>query len=176
MRHDGLFKNQFSIVRRSLAARQRFRPFWEIQPRVAYKLPGCQALGRQHAHCAAFPVSAHCSERSPLGCHRKQSRIRLKHLLPTATVPALAGLAATACLAPQALADPAPAQAPAQSATVADARSYASLAPDELLAAVKPATGHTAGAARAVSYTVRSGDSLSSIAGRFYHKQNAWPV
>ena len=32
------------------------------------------------------------------------------------------------------------------------------------------------GPAQAVSYTVRSGDSLSSIAGRFYHKQNAWPV
>ena len=93
----------------------------------------------------SFPVSAHSSERGPLGSHRKQSRIRLKYLLPTAAVPALAGMAATAFLAPQALADPAPAQAPAQSATVADARSYASLAPDELLAAVTPATGHTPG-------------------------------
>jgi LysM repeat protein len=111
-----------------------------------------------------------------LGSHRKQSRIRRKYLLPTAAVPALAGMAATAWLAPQALADPAPAQAPAQSATVADARSYASLAPDQLIAAVKPTTGHTPGSAQAVSYTVRSGDSLSSIAGRFYHKQNAWPA
>ena len=56
--------------------------------------------------------------------------MRLKYLLPTAAVPALAGLAATAFFAPQALANPAPAQAPAQSATVADARHYAGLAPD----------------------------------------------
>ena len=97
--------------------------------------------------------------------------MRLKYLLPTSAVPALAGLAATAFFAPQALADPAPAQAPAQSATVADARSYAGLAPDQLIAAVKPATRHAPRSAQAVSYTVRSRDSLSLIAGRFYHKQ-----
>ena len=39
-----------------------------------------------------------------------------------------------------------------------------------------PATRHAPRSAQAVSYTVRSGDSLSLIAGRFYHKQNAWPV
>ena len=111
-----------------------------------------------------------------MGSHRKQSRIRRKYLLPTAAVPALAGMAATVCLAPQALADPAPAHAAAQSVTVTDTRSYTGLAPAELLAAVQPATGQTRGSAQAVSYTVRSGDSLSSIAGRFYHKQNAWPV
>jgi phage tail protein X len=35
---------------------------------------------------------------------------------------------------------------------------------------------HTAAPAPAATYTVRSGDSLSSIAGKVYHKQNAWPV
>lgn len=44
----------------------------------------------------------------------------------------------------------------------------------QLLAATKPATSHKAAPAR--SYTVRSGDSLSAIAGRFYHNENAWPV
>ena len=38
------------------------------------------------------------------------------------------------------------------------------------------AMGHQASSAQAVKYTVRSGDSLSAIAGRFYHKQSAWPV
>lgn len=110
-----------------------------------------------------------------MGCHSKPSRIRLKHLLPTAAVPALVGLAATACLAPQALADPAPAHTAAQPAAatqpavVADEGGYAGMAPAELLAAVRQA-------ARPVSYTVRAGDSLSSIAGRFYHKPSAWPV
>jgi LysM repeat protein len=89
-------------------------------------------------------------------------------------------MAAAVCLAPSALADPAPAHAAAHSATaeaatVVDAASYAGLSPAELLATVQQASGN-AQAAKATSYTVRSGDSLSSIAGKVYHKQNAWPV
>jgi len=89
-------------------------------------------------------------------------------------------MAAAVCLAPQALADPAPAHAAAHSATaepatVVDAASYAGLSPAELLATVQQAGGHAQGTQPA-SYTVRSGDSLSSIAGKVYHKQNAWPV
>jgi LysM repeat protein len=89
-------------------------------------------------------------------------------------------MAAAVCLAPQALADPAPAHAAAHSATaepatVVDAASYAGLSPAELLATVQQAGGH-AQATQPASYTVRSGDSLSSIAGKVYHKQNAWPV
>jgi transglycosylase-like protein len=88
-------------------------------------------------------------------------------------VPALAGVAAAVCLAPQAQADPAPAHAAARpaAATVADVI----MSRDETLAAVKRAA-HMAGPARPASYTVRSGDSLSSIAGKIYHKQDAWPV
>jgi LysM repeat protein len=89
-------------------------------------------------------------------------------------------MAAAVCLAPQALADPAPAHAAAHSATakaatVVDAASYAGLSPAELLATVQRASGNDQ-PAKATSYTVRSGDSLSSIAGKVYHKQNAWPV
>jgi LysM repeat protein len=89
-------------------------------------------------------------------------------------------MAAAVCLAPQALADPAPAHAAAhaataEAATVVDAASYAGLSPAELLATVQQANGKTPGA-QSASYTVRSGDSLSSIAGKVYHKQNAWPV
>ena len=86
-------------------------------------------------------------------------------------MPAVAGMAAAVCLAPQALADPAPAHAAAHSAMVAGAL----MSRDETLAAVKRAA-LTAAPARPVSYTVRSGDSLSAIAGKVYHKQNAWPV
>jgi Tfp pilus assembly protein FimV len=93
-------------------------------------------------------------------------------------VPALAGMAAVVGLAPQALADPAPAHAAAQpaaatrTATIADALSHGGMSPAELFSAVQA----SAPAAKSASYTVRSGDSLSKIAGKVYHKQNAWPV
>ena len=107
-----------------------------------------------------------------MGCHRKAPRNRITHLLPKVAAPAVAGVAAAVCLAPQALADPAPAaHAAGRSATVADAI----MSRDDTLAAVKRAA-HTAAPARPTSYTIRSGDSLSSIAGKVYHKQNAWPV
>jgi len=94
-------------------------------------------------------------------------------------MPALAGMAAAVCLAPQAQADPAPAHAAAQPAaatrtgTMSDALSQAGLSPAELFAAVRQTSGNTSRPAR---YTVRSGDSLSAIAGKVYHKQNAWTV
>ena len=94
-------------------------------------------------------------------------------------MPALAGVAAVVCLAPQALADQAPAHAAAQpaaatrTATIADALSRSGMSPVELFFAAQHAGGNAAGPA---SYTVRSGDSLSAIAGKVYHKQNAWPV
>jgi LysM repeat protein len=90
-------------------------------------------------------------------------------------------MAAAVCLAPQAQAEPAPAHVAvhaavtAERATVADATNYARKSTAELLAAVQQASGQ-AQSAKAATYTVRSGDSLSSIAGKVYHKQNAWPV
>ena len=87
-------------------------------------------------------------------------------------------MAAVVCLAPQALADPAPAHGAAQpaaatrTATIADALSYGGMSPSELFSAVRA----SAQPAKPASYTVRSGDSLSKIAGKVYHKQNAWPV
>jgi LysM repeat protein len=92
-------------------------------------------------------------------------------------VPALAATAAAVCLAPQAMADPAPAHAAAGPAVGADAVSYVGLSA-EVLPAKANAAGNTAGSAQAktVTYTVREGDSLSSIAVRFYHQPSAWPV
>ncbi|HEX5296411.1 MAG TPA: transglycosylase family protein [Streptosporangiaceae bacterium] len=100
-------------------------------------------------------------------------------MLPTAAVPALAGMAAVVCLAPQAQAEPAPAHAAvrtavtAEPATVADADAGMSTA--HLLAVIRQSRGH-AQKAQPDHYTIRSGDSLSKIAGKVYHKQNAWPV
>jgi LysM repeat protein len=91
-------------------------------------------------------------------------------------------MAAAACLAPSAMAEPLPAHtaaqaaAAAQPAAVTDAASYMGVSTAHLLAASQQATGHRAASAQAIKYTVRPGDSLSSIAGRVYHNSNAWPV
>ena len=90
-------------------------------------------------------------------------------------MPAVAGVAAAVCLAPQALADPAPAHAATLSAERTATAAGVLMSQDETLAAVKR-TAHLAAPAQPVSYTIRSGDSLSAIAGKVYHKQNAWPV
>ena len=90
-------------------------------------------------------------------------------------------MAAVVCLAPQAQAEPAPAHAAghtavtAETTTVADATSYAGMSTADMLAVVQQSGGH-AQQAQPDSYTIRSGDSLSKIAGKVYHKQNAWPV
>jgi hypothetical protein len=144
---------------------------------------GCPQVG------AAFLVSAPCTERSPLGCHRKHSRIRVPRRLPTAAAPALvgvAGVAAAFCLTPQALADPAAAHQGTHQAVVTDAASRLGPSSAQLLSAIEQATQHTAtqhtaarhaaSAGQLSSYTVRSGDSLSAIAERTYHNQDAWPV
>jgi LysM repeat protein len=111
-----------------------------------------------------------------LGSHSKPSRI--KKLLPAAAVPALAGMAASVCLAPQALADQAPAQVAAHSATAAaDATVlHVGMTQAQLLSAIRQAAGQKADQARPTSYKIKAGDSLSAIAGKVYHKQNAWPV
>ncbi len=111
-----------------------------------------------------------------MGSHRKQSRNRLKYLLPGAAGTALAGMAAAACLAPSALAEPLPAHTATQHAAVTDAASYMDVSAARLPAAPRQVTERKASSAQAVKYTVRPGDSLSAIAGHFYHKQAAWPV
>jgi LysM repeat protein len=90
-------------------------------------------------------------------------------------------MAAVVCLAPQAQAEPAQAHAAAHTAvtaepaTVADATYHAGMSTADLLAVVRQSSGH-AQKAQPDRYTIRSGDSLSKIAGKVYHKQNAWPV
>jgi LysM repeat protein len=111
-----------------------------------------------------------------LGCHRKQSRIRI----PIVAAPVLAGVAAAFCLSPQAMADPSTGHAAA-----ADAATQLGPTSAQLLTAIERASVATqaTGASQAKPssgqaswYTVRQGDSLSAIAERAYHNQNAWPV
>jgi Transglycosylase-like domain/LysM domain len=120
-----------------------------------------------------------------LGSHRKKTvRNRLSHLVPGAAAPALAGVAAAACLAPQVLATPA-AQAAVRQTAVSDAAGHVQAAPADLLTAIQAAkaraagqtaSAHKAAAGQTATYAVRSGDSLSAIAGRVYHRQDAWTV
>jgi LysM repeat protein len=113
-----------------------------------------------------------------LGCHRKQSPIRISRRLPGIAVPALAGVAAAFCLAPQALAEPSAAQGTAHHA-VAGTASRLDPWSAQLLSAIEQ-TAQTAqpqaGSGPASWYTVKAGDSLSVIAERSYHNQKAWPV
>ena len=118
-----------------------------------------------------------------MGCHRKQSPIRISRRLPGIAVPALAGVAAAFCLAPQALADPsAAAQGTAHHAVVAGTASRLDPLSAQLLSAIEQtaqteqAAQQQAGSGPASWYTVKAGDSLSVIAERSYHNQKAWPV
>jgi LysM repeat protein len=104
-----------------------------------------------------------------LGCHSKTSRYRISRRLSAAAAPVLAGVAAAVCISPQAMASPIAASAAAQHTTVSDLLGRLGPSQAQLLASV-----HQAGAAR--TYTVRPGDTLSTIASRVYHDQAAWPV
>ncbi|HEX6520048.1 MAG TPA: transglycosylase family protein [Streptosporangiaceae bacterium] len=108
-------------------------------------------------------------------------------------MPALAGVAAVVCMSqPQAFAstsagDATAAGAAAQSAVTAQAHQHATSVAELTSATTVPAAfrraeavaaprgKHAAGSAE-TSYTVRSGDSLSAIAGHLYSNSDAWPV
>jgi LysM repeat protein len=84
-------------------------------------------------------------------------------------------VAAAICLSPQALASPSAAPVAAHNAVVAGYQSEPSAA--HLLAAEWWAEqAKSAGPSSPSRYHVQPGDSLSSIAGRVYHDQDAWPV
>jgi LysM repeat protein len=106
-----------------------------------------------------------------LGCHSKSKRSQISRRLTTAAVPAVAGVAAVLCLSPQAQASPLSTNVSLDHATAVDTLVRVGTSPAELLAASRQAVASTA-----TKYTVRSGDSLSTIAGRFYHDQAAWTV
>jgi LysM repeat protein len=114
-----------------------------------------------------------------LGCHKKQSRTRIARRLPIVAAPALAGVAATLCMAPQALADTSTGQGTARPAVTAGTVNRLDPSSARLLLAIERAeraSDHQAGSSQPSTYTVKAGDSLSSIAGLAYRSQDAWPV
>jgi LysM repeat protein len=130
-------------------------------------------------------VSANFAEGSPLGRHRKPSRLQLPQGATAAAAPTLA---AALCLSPQAA--PVAYAATAHTA-VLDAVSQLAGSPNATSApatsarqsaspTARPTTASAAarGSAGALpaTYRVRHGDSLSAIARRLYHDRADWPA
>jgi len=114
------------------------------------------------------------------GYRTKQVQFRIPKWTPIVAVPALLGLAAAITLSagstPEA-ASGSPVSHRAVSAPSSRGVSSALLVSAiHSMAASKPATARRAASADPATYTVRSGDTLSAIALRFYHNPGAWPV
>jgi LysM repeat protein len=148
----------------------------------------------------AFPVSAPPSGRIALGRHAKPSRIRIPLGAPIAAAPTLASVVAAFFLSQQMPANAAAAEAaPNHSASLdavytpesSSASNAASLNTSQLMLATRTvlmsdmqrawqAAWQEKQEKAATSlprwYTVQPGDSLSSIAQRFYNNSAAWPV
>jgi LysM repeat protein len=110
----------------------------------------------------------------------KQAQFRISKLLPIATAPALLGLVAAIALSAPTIPESASSSAINHRAvSAASSRSVPTallLSAIHSVAASKPTTVRRAAPTRLAKYTVRSGDSLSSIALRIYHDAGAWPV
>ena len=111
-----------------------------------------------------------------MGRHRsKRTRFSISNRLPFAAAPALIGVAAAITLS--ASMTPSAALASTMTPHIGSAGQSWRIANAQLLSAIhptapKPATAHK----KARRYTVRPGDTLSTIAGKVYHDPGAWPV
>jgi LysM repeat protein len=121
---------------------------------------------------AAFLASATFSGRSLLGFPAQPSRIRKLRWLGVAA-PALGGVAAAIALANAPTHGTAPASTHHSSASAAVAQRSGASAPRLTSVSQAPAA-HAA--ARPAKYTVKSGDTLSTIAGHLYGQAGYWPV
>jgi LysM repeat protein len=117
-----------------------------------------------------------------LGRPAKPVQIRRPHRLPIAAAPTLLGLAAAFCLsaAPAGAATvPATAHHAAAGQTGASSATLTALGQTAAEKAHEAHLAHVAHLAKVslpTRYTVKSGDSLATIAQRFYHNPDAWPV
>jgi LysM repeat protein len=110
----------------------------------------------------------------------KQAQFRISKLTPIAVAPALLGLVAAITLSAQSI--PESASSSAISHRAVSAASSRGVSGALLVSAIhsaaasKPAIVRRAASTVLAKYTVRSGDTLSSIALRVYHDPGAWPV
>ena len=111
---------------------------------------------------------------------KKPTNFRISHRLSYAAAPALLGVAAAITLSAQMIPSPALAstlsrhsESAGQSWQISNAQLLAAIHP---VAAQRQASTHEAAASRPAKYTVRDGDTLSTIAGRVYRDPGAWPV
>jgi LysM repeat protein len=111
---------------------------------------------------------------------RKQAQFPISSWLLIATAPALLGLVAAITLSAQSTPKSASSSAISHHAVSAAGSQRVSTAllrsAIHILAAPKPAIARQAASIRLARYTVRSGDTLSSIALTVYHDPDAWPV
>ncbi len=111
---------------------------------------------------------------------KKPAQFRIPKWLPVAAAPALLGLVAAIALPAQSI--PGSASGSAISHRTVSAASSRGVSTALLVSAIhsvaasKPAIARKAASTRLVTYTVRSGDSLSAIALKVYHDPGAWPV
>ncbi len=113
-----------------------------------------------------------------MGRHSKPSRLRLPHGASIAAAPTLASVVAAFFLSQQAAPALAAQTAVPRSANL-DAANQSSLTWAQLLSATRQARAQQTNSDSSglpTWYTVQPGDSLSAIAGRFYHHSAAWPV
>jgi Transglycosylase-like domain/LysM domain len=110
-----------------------------------------------------------------LGRHRsKRTHFAISHRLPFAAAPALIGVAAAITLS--ASMTPSPALASTLTPHIASAGQSWRVINAQLLSAIHPIARKPAAAHKTARYTVRPGDTLSTIAGKVYHDPGAWPV
>ena len=111
---------------------------------------------------------------------KKPAQFRISKWTSIAAAPALLGLVAAIALSAQSI--PGSASSSAISHRAVAAASSRSVSTALLASAIhsaaasKPAIARHAASTRLATYTVRSGDTLSSIALRVYHDAGAWPV
>ena len=110
----------------------------------------------------------------------KQAQFRIPKLTSIAAAPALLGLVVAITLPAQSIPESASSSAISHRAvSAASSRGVPGallLSAIRSVAASKPATVRRTASTVLAKYTVRSGDSLSSIALRVYHDPGAWPV
>ncbi len=103
-------------------------------------------------------------------------RIRRPYRLPIAAASTLFGLAAAFCVSAEAPAGAATGSATVPHAAVVDITYQPSASHAKLMSLVQQVAARKATSGLPTWYTVRSDDSLASIAKRFYHNPAAWPV